>query len=66
MQDFTSQKLAQEWKISKHFINLKKRLLLIITFKNNKSHRRIKINCFWKTFPNYSIHFFQYFLVGTP
>ena len=39
-QDFASQKLAQEWEISKHFIIFKKNmLLLIITFKNRTNYK---------------------------
>ena len=39
-QDFASQRPPQEWEISKHFTNFKKKmLLLIITFKNRTSHK---------------------------
>ena len=39
-QDFASQKLAQVWEISKHLMNFRKiMLLLIITFKNRTNHK---------------------------
>ena len=61
-QDFASQKLAQEWEISKHFINFKKNmLLLIITFKNRTNHKEQSSKLFLEDIPDLFNTFFLTF-----
>ena len=61
-QDFASQKLAQEWEISKHFINFKKNiLLLIITFKNRTNHKEQSSKLFLEYSPDLFNTFFLTF-----
>ena len=39
--DFTTQKLAQEWEVSEHFVNFKKNVLLLNrNFKNRINHAK--------------------------